>query len=308
MAEDKATAESTEDQGQKESTPGGESTPLMYPLNLREHEGREVMRFSMRDRQNPNMDSNKSIYLYTPKNVQVSDGGSYENIDLGMMGAVYGKAQDSMAKGAGFIDSIKSIGIGDVYQGLKNTMASKTGMGAGGMMKTGQAVNPFRNTTFAGNEMRSFAFQFPMIAQSKKEADEIRKIENVFRKFVYAEYAKSELALKYPPYWVIQFMTGEGTENPYMPFINLCYLEKVSVTYNSSSSVFHEGGAPIELQLEIGFRETKMMTRGDLYKDLNDWSPDYTYTRGAHSDLSEKEAIAAVNATKDEVVDEVTGP
>jgi hypothetical protein len=123
-----------------------------------------------------------------------------------------------------------------------------------------------------------------MVAEDEDEAKEIKNIENIFRKFLYPSRALHNMILKYPPYWQIQFMKskkGEDlTENTYLPFIDLCYLRNVSVTYNSSTNAFHPGGAPIELDLSLSFDEAQQNTREDLYTEKENYeSAEYTRQR-----------------------------
>jgi hypothetical protein len=105
-----------------------------------------------------------------------------------------------------------------------------------------------------------------MIAKSQKEADEIRKIHNKFRAFTYADSKNNaqNLTLSYPPVWTIKFLDGNKNENRYIPKIYSCYCTALDSTYNATANLFHEDGAPIEVDVVITFQETRALTRTDI--------------------------------------------
>jgi hypothetical protein len=210
-----------EEENQAQETPAPKKPVLTYPLDLREHPEREVVRFTIKDR--TELEEKKSIYMYTPPGIAVPDGASYGTMDLGMLGAA------------------------------------------------------------AGVQQRTFGFTFKLVAQSESEALEIKAIENTFRKFLYPKLAKSPILFKYPPYWQIEFLKGDKP-NTHLPFINLCFLESMNATYNSSTNVFHPDGSPVEVDIQLTYKEAKNLTREDLYKDVDSYQDaeyHYDYHKGA---------------------------
>ena len=123
----------------------------------------------------------------------------------------------------------------DVIQGVDATVMSLKAIegitgDAGGLtakaaQDQGVAFNPQTALAFEGVELRQFAFEFQLVPESKEEAEDARRIENFFRKYMYPEKA-GLFSLKYPPKFKIQFFIGEE-ENKYMPMIHDCY----SVSY-----------------------------------------------------------------------------
>ena len=272
--------------GASEETPPKEPSVLVFPLSLRASDGgpeKECIRFTIVDRKA--LDEKKSIFLFTPNGLSVADGASYNSMDLGIIGGMMGTVtrMKKEAEKSGWESAIKNAGLGaDVIQGLKNKFSGGTAIGQASRMVAGEAANPFTMLAFAGTTARSFSFTFKMVPESEQEMEVARQIENTFRKFLYPKSHTSALALKYPPFWKIQFMKG-AEENKFLPFIQLSYLQSFTATYNASGNVFHPDGAPTEIDMALTFAEAKALTREDLYGnrdgEVDYESTNYTYDR-----------------------------
>ena len=127
----------------------------------------------------------------------------------------------------------------------------------------GVAANPYIATAFESTTLRSFGFTFKCVPESSDEAEDVRLIENLFRKYMYPKEL-DPIALQYPPIFRIKFYNGEE-ENKFMPMILDSYLINLTTTYNETSNMFHGDGAPVETSMSITFQETKALTRDDLY-------------------------------------------
>lgn len=238
---------------------------LRYPLNLTEKDNQEVIRFRIVDRKT--LEDQRSIYLYSPPGLAVADAAGYTQADLGLIGGTIDSAGD-MASGKK--DASESNLIADLVSAATTGAAGKLGAaGQAGMISGGIASNPYTNVQFTGTNLRSFAFNFKMVAESESESEAIKDIENTFRKFLYPKKASSsEFLLEYPPLFKIEFMKltgGEAAPNRYMPFIQYSYLLNMTSTFNSSTNIFHKTGAPTELELALTFQESKALKREDLY-------------------------------------------
>ena len=262
-----------EEENQAQETPAPKKPVLTYPLDLREHPEREVVRFTIKDR--TELEEKKSIYMYTPPGISVPDGASYSTMDLGMLGSAADKFEQNKQDGQGNMEALGNIATqADIVAALQSK-AGNMGGGIGGALgkasfKQGVAANPYTVTNFQGVTQRNFTFQFKLVAQSETEALEIKAIENTFRKFLYPKLAKSPILFKYPPYWQIEFLKGDKP-NTHLPFINLSFLQSMSATYNTSTNAFHPDGAPIEVDISLTYVEAKNLTREDLYKDVDSY-------------------------------------
>ena len=298
-----------------------------FPRNLEDQ--RECIRFSIRDRDDLN-DVPSAIYLYTPTGFSLMDSGSYTPKSFGVMGGaaltaanVTGQTLGERGVVGGLMEAINTAGDamlsgeGDVL-GTAGVIATSQGWtgnaGSAALMKEGVALNPHQNILFDGTAMRSFNFNFKLIAKNAEDSELIRSIENTFRKYLYPEKGANQFVLKYPPYFQIQFLTStmeindtrekpkdeEGNEtgeeskepvfveNPYMPFLHLCYLKSLSATYNASTNAFHKGGAPTELDLNLSFDEAIQINRNTLYGDSDKYHGKRTaITSGAFNMIEE---------------------
>ena len=238
---------------------------LRYPLNLTEKDGQELIRFRIVDRKT--LEDQRTIYLYSPPGLAVADAAGYTQADLGLIGGTIDSLGD-MASGEK--DASKSNLIADVVSAATQGAAGKLGAaGQAGMISGGIASNPYTNVQFTGTNLRSFAFNFKLVAESPDESETIKNIENTFRKFLYPKKASSsEFLLEYPPLFKIEFMKlsgGDASPNRFMPFIQYSYLLNMTATFNGATNLFHKTGAPIELDLALTFQESKALKREDLY-------------------------------------------
>ncbi len=217
------------------------------------------------------------IHLYTPAGFQVSDGANFNGINVGTINAaqdVVKNVSEKQKAQAGFTPTDNTvIGLG-IIEGL-GADSGQVGVGA---MKAGVAFNPQTSLAFDGVNLRTFSFAFTLVPESKEEAEDSRRIESFFRKYMYPEKT-GKISLVYPPKFKIQFFIGEK-ENIYMPMIHDCYLAGVETTFNPDSNAFFIDGQPTAVGLTLNFSEVRMLTRHDVYKNSQSTDdPSYDYSR-----------------------------
>lgn len=226
------------------------------------------------------------VFLQVPQGVAIGDIFSYGSMNLGQIGKI---AQDTLSSA----ENIKSFGdatklVNDVGTKLKDEygkmqggtlktaavfqVLNKAGMvpnalGAGtaaeSVMYNKRAVlNPNQVSTFAGSNVRTFAFNFKLVASSAKESQDIKDLVLAIRTHAYP--GGSDIVLDYPSEFHINFLTKDRQVNPYIPQIFPCYLMNVTTTYNSTANSFYEDGAPLEVDIALSFQETKALTRNDI--------------------------------------------
>ena len=222
----------------------------------------------------------KHIFLpMPPGGLTFSETGEYGTMDLGVIAAAGG--MDALNKmmnspsAENLVAGVKSTSSNILNQ-IKNLNSGAIGTIAGTMLGQGEGaqfagkkiMSPNTNTTFKGNSIRSFQFSFKLVGRDKKDSEAIRNIHNLFREAVYAAGdSASNIILSYPPVWAIKFLDG-GKENPYIPKIFGCYLKTCTADFNTTTNIFRPDGAPIEVDISLGFEETRMLTRNDI-KELN---------------------------------------
>ena len=112
-----------------------------------------------------------------------------------------------------------------------------------------------------------------MVARSPGESDLIRQIQSKFRHFLYASRGgeNNTITLEYPPVWTVKFMNMDsGTENIFIPRIYSAYCTSVNTNFNATGNVYFTDNAPLEVDLEIQFQETRALNRHDIEQMEND--------------------------------------
>lgn len=228
------------------------------------------------------------IKLYLPPGLQYRDNVSYDNFDLGFLGATAenllkgGQGQGAAAAKAltdgigSFINTITgNAGTGDIAK-LGGIRVAKT-LGADfaeGAYKSSFKVttNPNTRVLFKQVNIREFAFTFKLIGRSQRESEEIKRIVRMFRTELYPEDIKGQidaegkyeaisLGYKFPNKFRIQIVY-DG--KPIAHRIKDAYLRDVTVTYNSSSMAMHPDGNFTEVDLNLAFIETSALVKDDI--------------------------------------------
>jgi len=247
---------------------------LMYPLELRSQSQRPCIEFTAYDTSSGDVQL-KTIWFPCPAGIEISDQATYNTIDLGALGGALNQAIEAGKSAAGGAENKLKAGSNALLSQVKDARAGEIaaiaamalpGYGDKLQFKAKTILNPNTNTTFSGNAVRTFSFQFKMIARSQQDAQEIQKIHQTFRKYTYADSNGNQqnLTLRYPPVWRIRFLDGQKNENKYIPKIYSCYLQGVQSSFNSTAPVFHTDGSPLEVDVSISFQETRALTRFDI--------------------------------------------
>jgi len=255
---------------------------LVFPRELRASTASyPCVHFSVAQRSNANEKATyKHIFLpMPPAGIEFNEGGEYGTIELGIIAAAGG--MDALNKmmespsASNLFSGIKNTGT-NVFNQIKSLTSGQVGVIGGKMLGYGEGaqfagkriMTPNTNTTFKGNSIRSFTFNFKLVGRDKKDSEAIRNIHNLFRECVYADGDDTaNIILAYPPVWKIQFIDG-AKENPYIPKIFGCYLTSCRVMFNSGANIYRSDGAPIDVDITLSFQETRMLTQRDI-KELS---------------------------------------
>jgi hypothetical protein len=261
------------------------SHSLVFPSDLQSQQGSQAypqIEFTVREDSKPNA-INKNmfthVYLPLPRGVQFSDGGDYQELELGsILGGGIADAASKLSQG-----NLKGVGsdLGNAAEQQLNMSSIGTRVKGALLKKGAEAIGvspdvvgllqkkimaPNKNTTFKGNTMRSFSFSFTLIARSKADADQMQKIQRLFRRYTYAGSSADNpnVVLDYPPVWKIRFLGDDMAENRFMPKIFSCYLKSFDCTFNKDQNAFRTDGSPFDMSFALSFTETRVLTRQDI--------------------------------------------
>lgn len=223
------------------------------------------------------------VLLYLPQGLQFRDNVTYENVDVGSTGAAVAQGASiagSMADGVGsFVQGMSGGASGDLAKLATVKMAQAAGkfsdeVTAGLKLQTGVTTNPNTRSLFKQVNMREFQFNFKMIARSKQEQDQIKKIVQFFRSELYPEdipvtIGGQEISLGYlfPNKFNIEFeYDGKTIAHKVKP----CFLRSVDTTYNASQMAFHDDGEFLEVDMNLNFTETVTLSKKDILETNED--------------------------------------
>lgn len=257
---------------------GGVSRENLEKQNA-EHEGASNQSASKPTRSVPDT----KVTMYLPTALSFRDNVTYENFDLGGVGAAFeggsGKVAAALSEGVSSIANIlqgsSTAPVGDVAKlaavkaaGLKGKFlpfGEERARVAQGALRV--ASNPNTRVFFKQVNIREFAFTFKMIARSAEEAAQVKEIVKFFRTELYPsdiEVAGVSLGYNFPNKFRIQF---QYDGKPIAHKLKDCFLRDVSVTYNPSGMSMHPDGEFLEVDMSLAFQENRALTRKDVEED-----------------------------------------
>ena len=224
-----------------------------------------------------NIDYPLIAVLPIPLGLSIGDTLSYGSTNLNQIGAI---AQDAMTNGlSSALEKAKNAatGAGDTTTQaamLTQILSKSGGIGTDTTNAIAEAVmynkrsvlNPNQVTTFAGSNTRSFSFEFKLVGQTKEDNYNIRRLVKLLQYNAYP--SGNELVLKYPSEFKISFLKGGSSSsvNPFYSPIHNCFLMNLTTVYNTTSNAYYEDGAPLDVNVTMGFQETKALTRNEIQK------------------------------------------
>jgi len=244
---------------------------LVFPRDMLVESQRPYIRFTCKPANGGQ--AMTSVNLPCPGGVGFNDGGDYTTVDMGIIGDIAsivakGGSVSEMAGAAAGAFKKQSAGLGAVGGGILALKTLGADNAATALEFANKSVrNPRTNTAFSGNQLRNFQFEFKMIGKDPNEVDEINEIQSFFREQVYASKLNgtSTIMQQYPSQWTVKFIDPrDGNELQYMPKIFTCYLTSANTTINSTSNTFRTDLSPYEVDVSLGFQETKVLDRDEI--------------------------------------------
>ena len=233
---------------------------------------------NLRTRKDPKADE---ITMYLPPALVYPDGVQYNPVALGPagqagLGALNNGASLLSAVGNAVTEGVESI-FGLVAGSLSEQAAQvaaaratqfvpREGVRAALQTATQTGVNPGTRIIFEQPQLRTFTFQFKLVATSAAEATQIEKIIKSFRKELYPETIDIgnglPIGYKFPNVYKIEFGFRGGKLR--VPNILFSYLVNIQTSINGTSGVFHYDGTPTEVDLTLIFQEYRALSRQDV--------------------------------------------
>jgi len=180
--------------------------------------------------------------------------------------------------GVGIDQAISSIKKAGADTGTKTGVAALFAAAAGGgdaaaVLKraSGQVINPNMELLFNGPTLRPFSFTFKMSARNKAEGERIIKIIRFFKRGMSPIKSGTNIFLKTPNTFSIQYLYrpgGANKEHPFIGRIKECALQNFTVNYTPEGQyATYSDGLMVSYEMQMQFTELEPVFNQD-YKDI----------------------------------------
>jgi hypothetical protein len=187
------------------------------------------------------------IALYMPETMSFTNDASYDD-------------NTTLAGAAGALPIVGGI-VSRVTGALGENAAVRVALN-----KMGYVFNPQKQMLFQGIEFRKFSMSFTFTPYSTKEAQDVKEIIKLFRKWSAPQ--KSTLGggmfFNPPAVFGVDFKFN-NSQNVNIPKLKDCVIESVEVNYapNGMWSA-HSDGAPVQTTVTLSLQEMDLVDRTDI--------------------------------------------
>ena len=216
-----------------------------------------------------------SFALPIPSNLAETFGVAY---DTPAMGPIAGQAADSVISVARELMRSDSSNIARTNRDVREFSAGQAlfiaakqnliGSGENGGtlghavdMAAGVVPNPHLAVIFSNVGLRTHTFSYKFVPTSN---DELIKLKEIIRhlktRMLPGLYNDGNMLLTFPDLCDIEIITGKTT--PYK--IKTCVLESLNINYSPNGPAFFKTGDPVEVSIDMTFKETSIFTREDI--------------------------------------------
>lgn len=268
---------------------------LRYPLEIGGTTKQDVVKFTMLEYR-PQSFSNEefgfssrsrelgngigSVILPVPAGISDSNDADWGSQNMNaFQAATVNLASSAIEEGGeGFTNVAENIAgkIPGASEALKQAViqtftAQATGV-EGILARTqGAIINPNMELLFSAPTLRSFTFTYKLSARSKPEAQRIIQIIRFFKQGMSPQKSESNIFLKAPHTFQVQYLLrGEG-EHPYIGKMKECALQKFSVNYTPEGNyATYEDGFMVSYEISMQLQELEPVFNNDYTELDND--------------------------------------
>jgi hypothetical protein len=235
-----------------------------------------------------------SCFLPIPA-ITTSDGHSYPGFNGWGLGEAVSRAmnggvnntidqfkQGEYLKAAQTVSGIVApVAVRKGYEMMKDTFGDEMNVMRRNVWN-GAAINPLSSVIYESSELKTYNFDFMLVARNRAETSYIDYIVKQLQRLSRPTLARADVVpeslavdvhidyLTHPCLWKIKFI-GEGTEPgsniaEYLPKIKTCVMERITISYQEGSSpvFFRASGAPMVYKLSMAFKEMYISTQEDV--------------------------------------------
>lgn len=209
-----------------------------------------------------------AIALFMPDGVQTSYEQDFETLSLTSVLGGAGFLAQAVAADKGNVEetdpllielasrAVDKIGLLQTSEDVTNLLTFST---------TGKVINPQFEMLYKSPKLRSFTFDFRLVPRNAIESGMIDGILKTFKAYS-APTIKAGTSGRYmipPARFQFEFYDGDQSINTYLFKSKQCVLESMAVDFAPSGYASHRDGSPVEVRLQLIFRETTIISSED---------------------------------------------
>jgi len=194
-----------------------------------------------------------TVSLYMPDTVNFQYDASYNKLSLAQVAS-------DVAAGAGKtklpiisqVGKLASLGLSAVQSNAGKLALSTQGL----------AINPQEQLLFDGIDFRSYQMAFTFTPYSQQEANDVRKIVQLFRTHAAPQIITGGAGMFFvpPSTFNLQFILN-NSENPYITRVAESVITGIDVNYAPNGWSTHSDGSPVQTTLTMNFKEIDLIDR-----------------------------------------------
>jgi hypothetical protein len=219
-----------------------------------------------------------SVFLPVPGNVLDSNNVSWDvntmnPAQLLASSAFFDNLTKSSGQIEGLADTLGQIGAnigenkGDVKTAVAGALA-KAATGANILTRsTGSVINPNMELLFKGPQLRTFGLTWKMSPRDYEESQMIKNIIRMFKQSMAVKRTKSQLFLKSPNTYKLEYLTAGGRDHSFLPKIKECALTGCNINYTPDGNYqTYEDSSMVAYEMTLNFNELEPIYHDDYYK------------------------------------------
>ena len=186
---------------------------------------------------------------------------------------------ENVRKGGGEIEGlIEGVGglaesVGENSGDVKDAVAASLAKAATGgdilTRSTGAIINPNMELLFKNPVLRDFSFSWKMSPRDEEESRMILKIVRMFKQSQAVKRSKSQVFLKSPNTYKLQWLTAGQKEHSFLPKIKEVALKQFAMTYTPDGNYqVYENSSMVSYQMTMTFGELEPIYHDD-YSNLD---------------------------------------
>ena len=254
---------------------GGASTALKTgDINTKTYGTRKTFKQTISVDRRPTKRLDSVITMFMPADVKVKYQANYNDATIGVgtqfFSQTVGNQTDTGATGDVVQANAKEVLAGAAANGIANLLGALpplAGTKEAIELGLGAIISDRMELSFKGVDKRKFQYTFKMLPRSEDEANEVKKIIEMFKFHMLPEMVGGNLRgrlMHYPSTFDIKYMF-QNSENNYINKVSECYLETMDVDYGGDRYRTHAsndaGAPPVETSMTLNFAEIELITR-----------------------------------------------